>query len=251
MERLEYPAGAVIFMVGDPALKSFLIHSGTVELRRGTGDVFDRAAQLGPNDVFGEMSLIDERPHTLSARAVTSVQLTAISREEFEQLLDLIPINFRAHMNTLFERLRKLLSQVTAAPAVIVRPMKKTLYVTIHPLTRLAASMLPHDGLWIQKFPFRIGRSSTESEATPPDANDLCLKDRSPYNVSRNHAVIEVKGGEVILKDRGSSLGTLVNEHPIGGNSYDHQMTLDEGDNTVILGGFMSKFQFRINVQLA
>ena len=247
MERLEYPAGAVIFMVGDPALKSFLIHSGKVELRRGTGDANDRAAQLGPDDVFGEMSLIDERPHTLSARAITSVELTAISRDEFEQVLALIPVNFRAHMNTLFERLRKLSSQHTSVP-VLVRPTVKSIYVTIHPLTRLAATMLPRDGLWIQKFPFRIGRSAMEFEAAPPDANDLWLKDRSPYNVSRKHAVIEIKDGEVILKDCGSSLGILVNEHQIGVNSYDHQMTLDEGDNTVILGGFMSKFQFRINV---
>ena len=249
MERLEYLAGAVIFMVGDPALKSFLIHSGKVELRRGTGDMNDRAAQLGPGDVFGEMSLIDERPHSLSARAVTNVELTAISRNEFEHVMSLTPHDFRAHLITLFERLRVLSSQQSGAP-VIVRPTSKTIYVTIHPLTDLAASMLPRGGLWIQKFPFRIGRAAMEFEATPPDANDLWLKDSSPYNVSRNHALIEIEDGEVLLKDRGSSLGIVVNDCQIGGNSYDRQMTLNEGDNTVILGSFTSQFQFRINVQL-
>ena len=250
MERIEYPAGAVIYMVGDPATKSFLIHSGKVELRRGTGDTNDRAAQLGPEEVFGEMSLVDERPHLLSARAVTRVQLTAISRDEFEQALTVIPHDYLAHVNTLFERLRTLSSQHSNAPVIVV-PTEKTIYVTIHPLTRLAASMLPRDGFWIQKFPFRIGRSAMEFEATPPDANDLWLKDRSPYNVSRNHALIELEDGEVILKDRGSSLGIIVNDHQIGGNSYDRHMSLEEGDNVVILGGFMSKFQFRINVQIA
>jgi CRP/FNR family transcriptional regulator, cyclic AMP receptor protein len=250
MERLEYPAGAVIFMVGDPAVKSFLIHSGKIELRRGTGDANDLATHLGPDEVFGEMSLIDERTHSTSARAVTKVHLTAISRDEFEQILTLIPQNYRVHLDVLFGRLRALSSQTVSAP-VIVAPKPKTIYVTIHPLTRLAASMLPRDGIWIQKFPFRIGRSAKEFEANPPEANDLCLNDRSPYNVSRNHAIIEIEDGEVILKDRGSSLGTVVNEHQIGGNSYDHEIPLDEGDNTVILGGFMSKFQFRINIQIA
>ena len=249
MERLEYPAGAVIFMVGDPAIKSFLIHSGKIELRRGTADINDCAAQLGPNEVFGEMSLIDERPHSMSARALTNVHLTAISRDEFEQILTLVPDNFRIHLNALFEQLRTLSTQASATPT-LVPPPPKTTYVTIHPLTRLAASMLPRDGLWIQKFPFRIGRSAKEFEATPPDATDLWLKDRSPYNVSRNHAIIDKKKDEVILKDCGSSLGILVNEHQIGGISFDREFPLEEGDNTVILGGFMSKFQFRINVEL-
>ena len=249
MERLEYLAGAVIFMVGDPALKSFLIHSGKVELRRGTGDMNDRAAQLGPGDVFGEMSLIDERPHSLSARAVTNVALTAISRDEFEHVLSLTPHDFRAHLITLFERLRTLSSQQSGAP-VIVKQTAKKIYVTIYPLTPLTASMIPREGLWIQKFPFRIGRAAVDFEKTPPDANDLWLKDSSPYNVSRNHALIEIEDGVVILKDRGSSLGIVVNESQIGGNSYDRQMPLKEGDNTVILGSFMSPFQFRINIRL-
>lgn len=248
MERLEYPAGALIFMVGDQSEKSFLINSGTIELRRGTADISDRATQLGPGEVFGEMSLIDVRSHEMSARALTKVHLTAISRDEFEHALTLVPDDFRIHLNTLFDRLRTLLSQPSLAPAILTPP-KKTLYVTIHPLTRLAASMLPRDGIWIQKFPFRIGRSAKEFEAAPPDANDLWLNDRSPYNVSRNHAIIEIEDDEVILKDCGSSLGILVNEHQIGGNSYDHEIPLDEGENTVILGGFMSKFQFRINVE--
>ena len=250
MERLECPAGAVIFMVGDPAEKSFLIHSGTIELRRGTGDTNDCAIQLGPDEVFGELSLIDARPHTMSARAVTKVHLTAISRDEFEQILNLVPDNFRIHMNALFEQLRILSSQPGVVTPLVVALPEKTTYVTIHPLTRLAASMLPRDGMWIQKFPFRIGRSAKEFEAAPPDQNDLWLNDRSPYNVSRNHAIIEMEEGEVILKDCGSSLGTIVNEHQIGGISYDHEIPLDEGENTVIFGGFMSKFQFRINVEI-
>ncbi len=249
MERLEYPAAAVIFLVGDPAEKSFLIHSGTIELRRGTGDANDCATRLGPDEVFGEMSLIDERPYSMSARALTNVHLTALSRDEFEQILTVVPDNFRVHLNALFEQLRMLSSQTQVATPLVVTPPVKTTYVTIHPLTRLAASMLPRDGIWIQKFPFRIGRSAKEFEAAPPDPNDLWLNDRSPYNVSRNHAVIEMEKGEVIVKDCGSSLGTLVNEHLIGGNSYDHEIPLDEGENTVILGGFMSKFQFRINVE--
>ena len=250
MERLEYPAGAVIFMVGDPAEKSFLIHSGKIELRRGTGDANDCATQLGPDEVFGELSLIDARPYTMSARAVTKVHLTAISRDEFEQMLNLVPDNFRIHMNALFQQLRILSSQPAVATPLVVALPDKTTYVTIHPLTRLAASMLPRDGMWIQKFPFRIGRSAKEFEAAPPDQNDLWLKDRSPYNVSRNHAIIEMEEGEVILKDCGSSLGTIVNEHHIGGISYDHEIPLDEGENIVIFGGFMSKFQIRINVEI-
>jgi hypothetical protein len=251
MEHFEYPAGAVIFLVGDPAEKCFLIHSGKVELRRGTGDSDDRAAQLGVNEVFGEMSLIDERPHSLSARAVTNVHLTALTRDEFDQELKIVSDDLRVCLKALFERLRTISSEIPGTP-VIANPLAKipkTISVILHPLTRLAASMLPYNGLQIEKFPFRIGREAMEDEPSPPDTNDLWLRDKSPYNVSRNHASIDVKNDTVIIKDRGSSLGVVVNEVLIGGGSYERQASLDEGDNLVVLGGCMSKFQFRIEVR--
>jgi CRP-like cAMP-binding protein len=245
MDLLEYPAGAFIFNAGDPAVRAFLIRSGTVQLLTGgNGAVL---AQLGTGEVFGEMSLIEERPHSLTAQAASKVELTGLTRTDFENLLTTDPQTFRVYLKTLFERLRSLSAQVETAQqsyALITRSTS----VTIHPLTRRAAATLPNEGLRVEKFPFRIGRAAAEYEEIPLDMNDLWLNDVPPFNISRNHALLDCEGGEVIVKDRGSSLGMHVNEVPIGGKAKVRQIALEEGDNVVVLGGRMSPYHFRIEV---
>jgi hypothetical protein len=193
------------------------------------------------------MSLIEERPHSLTARAVTAVQLSGLARAEFEQLLTTDPVAFRMYLRTLFERLRSLSAQVEGTRAA---PLSSPsgISVTIHPVTRRAAATLPHEGLQVNKYPFRIGRAAAQHEEIPLDMNDLWLVDEMPFNISRNHALLEIEDDQVIVKDRGSSLGIHVNDVHIGGKAADRQITLEDGDNVVVLGGRMSPYQFRINV---
>jgi len=246
MELLNFPAGAVIFQAGDAATKAFLIKEGVVELLGGTGGSHSPLTRLEAGDVFGEMSLIEERPHSLTARAVGAVQLSGLTRSDFERMLTADPATFRVYLKSLFERLRTLSAQVAAttdSPA-----SSSDISVTIHPLTRRAAATLPHEGLRVTKFPFRIGRAAAEDEEIPLDMNDLWLVDHSPLNISRNHASLERKGNYIIVKDRGSSLGIHVNDVHIGGKSAERQAALEDGDNVVVLGGGMSPYQFRIDV---
>jgi len=248
MNQLDFPAGAVIFKAGEPSTTAYRIRSGTVELLRDSSGSGARLAQLGPGEVFGEMSLIEERPHSLTARAVSAVQLSSLTRSEFEHLLTSDPATFRIYLATLFERLRTLSAQVEAAKTA-PPPTPGDLAVMIHPLTRRAAATLPRDGLPVTKYPFRIGRAAAEDEAIPLDLNDLWLIDQKPFNISRNHALLQREADALIVKDRGSSLGTYVNDVHIGGNDAPHQMTLEDGDNILVLGGRMSPYQFRVHVR--
>jgi hypothetical protein len=52
-----------------------------------------------------------------------------------------------------------------------------------------------------------------------------------------------------MVKDRGSHLGTVVNEKPVGGRSPNSEVRLEEGDNVIIVGGWMSPYQFRVSVR--
>lgn len=247
MDLLEFPAGAVIFNAGDASTSAYLIRSGTVELLGDSSGSAAPLAQLGPGEVFGEMSLIEERPRGLTARAVSAVQLSSLTRSEFELLLTADPATFRIYLATLFERLRTLSAQLEAAKAS-PSPVVSNLTVTIHPLTRRAAATLPHEGLLVTKYPFRIGRAAANHEAVPLDLNDLWLVDQMPFNISRNHALLQREGDAVIVKDRGSSLGMYVNDVQIGGSAVNHQMTLEDGDNILVLGRRMSPYQFRVHI---
>ncbi|HEY0982693.1 MULTISPECIES: cyclic nucleotide-binding domain-containing protein [unclassified Schlesneria] len=247
MEHYEYPAGAVVFMPGDLSKKAYLIHSGAVELRRGTFDSNDREAQLGPGEVFGELSLLTETPHTVSARVIKPARLSAITRDEFEQALSSVPTEVNAYIHSILERLKDLTSREQCLTTAI-RPVE-ALTATLYPLTRTAASSLPHASLPITNFPFRIGRSSSQRDRRQSDGNDLFLEDRQPYNVSRNHAMIDMENGKIVVRDMGSSLGILVNDTVIGGPSDEQEKVLDFGDNIIVLGGMTSPFQFRVSVR--
>lgn len=270
MNRLHFSAGDTIFAPGDLAARAFQIQSGRVDLLRHTAGETIQVAQLGPGDVFGEMSLIEERPHSLTARAMSDVELSTLTRQEFEQFLTSDPARLQVYLRALFERLRGLSAQLDSAagsPAPadastvfpIVRRVEADvqtihaqrpheLVVTIYPLTRRAAATLPLDGLPVTKYPFRIGRAAEEHEPRPLDLNDLWLVDRMPFNISRNHASLEQTPAGIAIHDRGSSLGIFVNEAHIGGGSPHRYAMLEEGENTVILGMPMSPYQFRIHI---
>ncbi|MBI3864720.1 MAG: cyclic nucleotide-binding domain-containing protein, partial [Planctomycetia bacterium] len=148
MELLELLQGAVVFRAGDPGTHAYLIRKGSVELVRGEGDAAVSLARLEAGEVFGEMSLIEERPHSLSARAASHVLLSSLTRDEFEELLTSDPATFRIYLKVLFERLRELSAKVEAASSK-AGPPASAVSVTIHPLTRRSAATLPHEGLQV------------------------------------------------------------------------------------------------------
>jgi hypothetical protein len=79
MRTEEFPAGTVIFRAGSASACAYRIRKGTVELVGPNDATPARLVELGPGDVFGEMSLIEERPHSLTARAVTAVELSSMT----------------------------------------------------------------------------------------------------------------------------------------------------------------------------
>ena len=240
MAETTFFAGTFIFRPGDPGDRAYLIREGKVDLLRPGADRPTRVAQLGPGEVFGEMSLIEERPHSLTAWAVTAVKASVLTREEFENMLTTDPVTFRLYLKALFERLRSLSPYADMPVAESTQATTGTVSVTIHPLTHRAAETLPDFGLLIPKFPFRIGRAPEDREKEPLDLNDLWLLDREPFNISRNHAVIELHGNSVIIKDRGTKLGMYVNDVHLGGPASLRQATLEDGDNVVALGAHLA-----------
>lgn len=121
--------------------------------------------------------------------------------------------------------------------------------LTITPNTRETAKVVPKSGIEIRTFPFRVGRASEHESDAPLAINDLGLEDDGPYTVSRTHFSIDQLGGQVVIQDRGSYLGTIVNGRVIGGHQRDGETVLDEGDNEVIVGRQRSPYRFKVIVE--
>jgi CRP/FNR family transcriptional regulator, cyclic AMP receptor protein len=250
MSERRFQPGDIFFRPGDRSEAAYLIQSGQVEILFGDVTKPTRAATLGPGAVFGEMALVEERPHSATARAVSAGVATRMSRADFEHDLLSDPARCRAYLRSLFERLRQLSGPLGEMPTPPAGPVQYK--VTIHPLTHKAADCLPDDGLTVTQFPFRIGRATEADEREALDLNELWLLDEKPFNVSRNHLSIDRdEGGGLIVIDRGSHLGTTVNETQVGGKSRRKVAPLTPGDNVLVVGGAKSPYQFRLVVQQA
>ena len=122
--------------------------------------------------------------------------------------------------------------------------------VVLQALTEHARARLPEPVITISKFPFRIGRKHEVQGkgATVFAANDVALADDKPYQISRNHCSIEREGDHFFVRDRGSTLGTVVNDKPIGLAEDTLTCDLHGGDNEILLGADDSPFKFKVTL---
>ncbi len=121
--------------------------------------------------------------------------------------------------------------------------------IVLSPLNPLCASRFEEGfgPLVIEKFPFRIGRLNREDGAVF-SSNDLSIPDRQPFQVSRNHCSIEREGDHYFVRDRGSTLGVIVNDVHIGVHHGTLTMDLKKGENTLVIGSPRSPYKFRIEL---
>ena len=122
--------------------------------------------------------------------------------------------------------------------------------VVLTALTEHAKVRLPEAVVTISKFPFRIGRKhdTPGKGATVFASNDLPIGDDKPYQISRNHCSIEREGDNFFVRDRGSSVGTVVNDKPIGLAEDTLTCDLRGGDNILLLGADDSPFKFKVTL---
>ena len=116
-KRLACKLGDVIFEEGRSGDSAYLIVDGKVEIRVGTrGSSPHTLATCSKGDVIGEMSLIDNQAHSGTAVAVENTTLIAMSRAEFQGLLDASNPVMRGIMLLLVKRLRQTVEGLKPEP---------------------------------------------------------------------------------------------------------------------------------------
>ena len=79
--------GDVLFREGDPARELYVVIDGEVEvLKKSRRNRDVRVAILGPNDCFGEMSIIDVQPRSATVRALGPSRLLKMTSEHLDAL---------------------------------------------------------------------------------------------------------------------------------------------------------------------
>ena len=98
-----FKAGETIFREGDAGEEAFVIKNGRVTISVDGRDL----DQLGENELFGEMALVDKSPRAATAVATTDVELIPIGEKQFLYLVDETPFFALTVMRIMAERLRR------------------------------------------------------------------------------------------------------------------------------------------------
>lgn len=102
-DEVECAPSQTIFQEGDQGDAMYLIVDGRVKVHSGT-EVF---AELGNNQCFGEMSILDAEPRSASITALTELILLKIQRDDFAEILAEKPDISRGIIKVLTRRLRE------------------------------------------------------------------------------------------------------------------------------------------------
>lgn len=101
--RIYLPAGSLIMREGEPGDEMFVVLEGelTVSLQG------KRIDSLGPGMILGEMAMIDDRPRSATATAVTDCSLIRLDRAGFRNLVSRSPEFALRVMNIMSVRTRR------------------------------------------------------------------------------------------------------------------------------------------------
>jgi CRP/FNR family cyclic AMP-dependent transcriptional regulator len=116
--RRGFPAGAVVFDMGDSGSAMYLVESGDVNIHL-PGDASRRVSlkDLASGEYFGELALFDHMPRSASALATTDTMLLELSRETLEAYLERRPRAAMAILRTMGQRLRETNTLLSARAA--------------------------------------------------------------------------------------------------------------------------------------
>lgn len=86
-----YPKSTMIFSEVMPGNELYIIQKGSVKITKIVNDTEVLLAVLKAGDIFGEMSLIENKPRSASAIAYEDTQLLAVNRENFGRMVTTQP----------------------------------------------------------------------------------------------------------------------------------------------------------------
>jgi CRP/FNR family transcriptional regulator, cyclic AMP receptor protein len=257
MTRTHFAEGQVLFREGDLPDSVFRLLSGSVDILRELDSEPILLGTVGAGQFIGEMGVVENRPRSATARAASEVEVEILTPTEFFDQIARSPQAARELIRRLSQRLREADDRIVNDERRSGQAHKTHKDADSH--TAVASvnnAYLSAKGPWLRRqlhtplglgdLPFIVGRGPVAREGLPPLQPDLKLNDTVPFRLSRNHFMIERRDGSYYVRDLRSTLGTIVNDQPIGEHFRGDDAPLRAGENEVIAGGVDSPFVFSV-----
>lgn len=106
-ERVSFAPGQRFFSQGDPADAAYMILDGAAQVILETGAASIKVAELGRNDLVGEMGILSDTPRSATIVAESDVIALRIDKRVFLELLGQFPQMSIAVMRELAKRLER------------------------------------------------------------------------------------------------------------------------------------------------
>lgn len=265
-----------LLRAGEDPDMGFVIVTGRVELRDAAGTLLGDARQ---GDVIGAASLLFGGRQDLSAVAAGLVEAAMVDRGTVAAQLARDPELVRRAATQLLSGLNLVPEAESGAEASVgfdpapesddgsnvfpitgkrkraaahpgaIAEMGSWSAIWLKPASDATRSGMPRRGIKIKETPFGVGRRPKRGEQIPRTDIILQFADDRPYNLSRNHFMIELGRPGLMIRDAGSQLGTLVNGERIGLDEPRNAVSLHIGENAIEAGGYDTPFLFVIDVQ--
>jgi CRP-like cAMP-binding protein len=86
-EMREMGEGTTVFIENMPGESLFLVKKGTIRISKMFAEGDEKTlVVLGPEDIFGEMAVIDGLPRSATARVAEDAELISLKKKELEKL---------------------------------------------------------------------------------------------------------------------------------------------------------------------
>ncbi|HEX9616182.1 MAG TPA: Crp/Fnr family transcriptional regulator [Anaerolineales bacterium] len=202
MRRRSFASGVVLFHQDMPGLTLYLIEGGWVRIFSigQTGQELTHSI-FGPGDVFGELSLLDQKHHSATAVTLAPTAVWLLPRADLYDCMERFPSVNRAMMHLLVSRMRTVIGH---SEAMTFQDVQGRLAYELLYLAEKHGSVV--GGQIEINIPLTQGDLATMVGATRESVNKAlaALRSRELVKVSGSHfSVGDLEGLRRILYERG------------------------------------------------
>src|ERR1700730_18457420 len=110
----QFTKNETIVRQGEMGLGLYIIARGRVKVDREEGGARTQVAELGPEQFFGDMALLDNKPRSATVTSIEDAECLLLTRDSFVKLMNKYPESPIGMAKVLAERLREANEKIVA-----------------------------------------------------------------------------------------------------------------------------------------